>query len=249
MSISTNILANRMIERLGERGLVVMRSKSALREDTVLEQALKNVTPAMVLDVGANTGQFAALARECGYSGPVLSFEPLPDAHAELQRSAAGDPSWTVAPAMALGDHDGSVTMHVAGNSVSSSVLPMSEMTVAAAPQASYVDDVEVEIRTLDNALASLGVDIPEHTWLKVDVQGLSYEVLKGASATLPMCSAVQVELSMEPIYDGEVPTSLIFELLGKAGFEIGYIFPAFQSPLDRRFLQFDGIFTRRSTT
>ena len=34
-----------------------------------------------VIDVGANTGQYATRLRAAGWAGPILSFEPIPEVH------------------------------------------------------------------------------------------------------------------------------------------------------------------------
>lgn len=48
-----------------------------------------------VLDVGANTGQFAlTLRNDLGYAHTILSFEPLSSAFDQLQSRAAADRRW-----------------------------------------------------------------------------------------------------------------------------------------------------------
>ena len=78
-----------------------------------------------VYDVGANDGQFGTYLREGGYAGPIVSFEPLEEAHRTLAERARSDPAWTVAPRGAVGGESGVLNMQVAGNSTSSSLLPL----------------------------------------------------------------------------------------------------------------------------
>ena len=64
------------------------------------------------LDVGANIGQFGREARAAGYKGPIVSFEPIPEACEQLHRTAAKAGVWIIRP-HALGDTDGSLKLNV----------------------------------------------------------------------------------------------------------------------------------------
>src|SRR5207247_2055417 len=59
-----------------------------------------------VMDVGANAGQFARKLRSAiGYTGRILSFEPVTSAFDLLRLNAKGDPKWEVFK-FALGDSE-----------------------------------------------------------------------------------------------------------------------------------------------
>src|SRR6266487_3917241 len=64
------------------------------------------------IDVGANKGQYATELREYGFTGPIVSFEPLAGAHTALAAAAADDPLWTTHQT-ALGDTVGQVQLNV----------------------------------------------------------------------------------------------------------------------------------------
>src|SRR5262245_4945741 len=88
-------------------GIEIRKSQSLELEHnrTVLMLAAHNVD--LVLDIGANTGQWASELRRAGYRGDIISFEPLSSAHEQLEKNAHNDPRWTVAPRVALGSNNG----------------------------------------------------------------------------------------------------------------------------------------------
>ena len=57
-----------------------------------LLKALNRFDVDLVLDVGANVGQFASELRLVGYKGSFVSFEPLSVAHKTLSEVAGRDP-------------------------------------------------------------------------------------------------------------------------------------------------------------
>jgi FkbM family methyltransferase len=198
----------------------------------------------VVLDVGANTGQFARNLRDAGFKGRIVSFEPSELAHSKLLKAAKMDPQWTVAPRGAIGDHDGKVTINISRNSVSSSLLPMLATHLAAEPESCYVGTEEVELHRLDTIAADFASD-HDHTFLKLDVQGFEYEVLQGAPCLLKRICGIQLELSLVPLYQGQQLFDPMLHWLQELGFELWSLVPSFVDWNTGRLLQADGIFFR----
>ena len=165
---------------LRRAGLTVRRYSPATVPDAQVQALLVHHAIDLVLDVGANAGHYAMSLRRAGYRGHILSFEPLEDAWQRCVAQARADALWTVAPRMALGATERLVEIHVASNSVSSSILPMQEIHRKAAPNSSYVGSQTVDMRRLDQvALTAIGS--ARRPFLKIDTQGYEREVLEGA--------------------------------------------------------------------
>lgn len=198
----------------------------------------------LVLDVGANTGQFGQQLRLAGYRGRIVSFEPLSTAHEKLVEASRNDPLWEVAPRAAIGNEDGGIEIHVAGNSVSSSVLDMLDAHVSAAPESRYVGSERVPLRRLDT-LASDYLHPDSILFIKIDTQGYEDRVLQGASNLLEKAVGLQLELSFVPLYDGQRLYDEMVDQLKALGFELWGMSPVFVDPQSGRLLQVDATFFR----
>lgn len=132
-------LARRARNILRRNGIEVSRYFAELDWERNFLRQLQSHRVSAVLDVGANSGQYARGLRGAGFAGRIVSFEPLPGPFAVLQRSASTDPLWECRRC-ALGDVDGTISINVAGNEgASSSVLPMLKRHQDAFPPANYV--------------------------------------------------------------------------------------------------------------
>ncbi|KQL50088.1 hypothetical protein AN963_02655 [Brevibacillus choshinensis] len=202
----------------------------------------KNIS--LVLDVGANTGQYVGSLRQQGYGGTIVSFEPLAEEFARLSENASHDPNWNCKQ-IALGSYNGLCEMNRAGNSYSSSILPMLDLHVLNAPDSEYVGKETVSITRLDS-LGQETIGENERIYLKIDTQGYELEVLKGAERMLPKVEAVELELTVVPLYDRQVLYQQLIKYMDIMGFDLVWMERGFSDQTTGEVLQFDGIFLRR---
>jgi FkbM family methyltransferase len=208
------------------------------RRRRLLERAGVDV----VLDVGANTGQFATQLRaDLGWRGRIVSFEPLAAAHATLAARAAADGHWD-AHRYALGDADGSAQIGVAGNSYSSSLLPMLPAHVDAAPESAYVGMESIATHRLDTVIDAVCPG-SARLYLKLDVQGFERQVLAGAHASLARVRVLQLEMSLAPLYAGAATFGELHALLEARGLVLFALEPGFARRDSGQLLQVDGLY------
>ncbi len=206
---------------------------------------LNNACIDLVLDVGANKGQFSQEIRTAGYAGRIVSFEPLPNPYEELEEISRRDPLWNLHPRCALGATDGEIDINVAGNSLSSSVLPMLDVHRAVAPESAYLGKETVPLCKLDS-VATEYLAAAKNVFLKIDTQGYESQVLDGARETLPGIAGIMLELSLVPLYEGQTLWLDMVKRLIDEGFALWAIQQVLIAPDTGQTLQVDGIFLRQ---
>jgi FkbM family methyltransferase len=212
-------------------------------EEQRRSRLLRTLAVDLVLDVGANAGQYVRDLRRIGYRGRIVSFEPLSAAFAKLERACANDATWDCRR-LALGSTAGSSEINVAGNSYSSSLLGMEERHERSAPESAYVGTETIEVATLDSVFGEVAGDA-SRAYLKLDVQGYEIEVLRGAAESLPRVVAVQAELSLVPLYEGGPVMREVMDHLDGLGFRLAGLEGGHWDRATGEMLQADGVFVR----
>ena len=198
-----------------------------------------------VIDVGGNVGQFGNSLFASGYSGRLLSFEPQPDAHAELTAQAEIQGSnWHVAPPMALAEVEGTATFRQFSSNALSSLLQPGERMQTAAPTAEVAKSYEVRLARLDEILPELWSERPAFA-LKIDTQGAERRVLEGAEGCLSQAKLVQLEASIGQLYDGQPFYYEIDTFMRGLGFELIDLEPGYRAPDSKALLEFDVVYAR----
>ena len=194
-----------------------------------------------VIDVGANRGQFAVFARHRWPDARLLCFEPLPRPRDVLISLASDLGNAEVMP-FAIADESGRRVMQVAEADDSSSLLAASASQLEAFPAAAKVDEVAVDVRSLDDVLDLS--DLRPPALLKIDVQGAELDVLRGASRVLKSECELLVECSLVELYEGQALIDETIRFANERGFRLMGLSPPFRAP-DGTPLQCDLLFSR----
>lgn len=207
-----------------------------------LAQFLRSRSVNLVLDVGANEGQFAQELRLRGYTGKIVSFEPVAEAFKQLQQNCASDKNWDCRK-MAVGDSTGTIEINVSKNTAMSSIVCQTDVGRNSIYDADVIRVDAVQITTLD-AIFSEYTD--NCVFLKIDTQGFEQTVLKGGKHSLPLLLGVQLELPLIHLYQGTWKFDEALRFMREAGFTLNQMRPVtYYSEDPVSLLEVDCVFRR----
>lgn len=146
--------------------------------DRLTEEVMKRVIrPGSVcLDVGCHEGAMLAQMLRLAPHGRFLAFEPLPHLHEALTKNF-NDPRVTVYRA-ALSDADGTATFRYVKSNPAYSGLQERDYE-----KPEVIEEISVQTVRLDTLLG--GLNLPEISFIKVDVEGAERLVFEGGVESL----------------------------------------------------------------
>jgi FkbM family methyltransferase len=201
----------------------------------------------LVVDVGANRGQFGKTLFGHGFKGKLISFEPIPEAHALLSIAAQSEsPNWIVAAPMAITDGCGTANLTIAQNSASSSLLGFTDKMKDLVPVARAVDEITVPTNRLDQALSDLGYG-GRRIALKIDTQGSEMAVLIGSEGVFDKIAMIMLEASISQMYQDQPSYFEIDLFLRERGWQLFDIEPGYRNPKNLALCEFDAIYVRKA--
>jgi FkbM family methyltransferase len=202
------------------------RRKAWFSYQSIVRSILEEYQVDLVLDVGANIGQFALGMRRL-YKGPIISFEPVSHTFAALKKIAPDDKNWLKFN-YALGNESGEQQMNVYEMDQLSSLLETSEDTIKRFGEGAARPVKElVQMRRLDDIVKEMPFDIySRKIFLKMDTQGYDLEVFKGARSIWENIVVIQAEVYQKPIYDKAPPWTDSISEYTKAGFSFAGLYP-----------------------
>lgn len=169
--------------------------------------------PDLVVDCGANCGQWGLRLKGVFPEVNLHSFEPIYSTFVRLKEVASKYENWRCINA-ALSSHSGVSTIKVASNQGMSSSLSNPSLHISVHPDIDFEKTEEVSLTTLDQYKYQF-----KKIFLKIDVQGHEYALLMGAIETLESVVLIEIESSFTPLYEFEIPHHKLISMLMDKGF------------------------------
>jgi FkbM family methyltransferase len=168
-----------------------------------------------VIDIGANTGDYAEFLDGFFKPRAIYAFEPLASCQPRLAALAEKIPHLRVFQ-VALAETEGEETFWENDYGPSSSLLHVSDMHKRAFPHTASESHSRVKLARLDDVLdvSSLDRDI----FIKIDVQGVEDRVIRGGQAIFSAAEIVLIEMSFAAMYDSQPMFEEIHDLLFACG-------------------------------
>jgi FkbM family methyltransferase len=203
---------------------------------------LKDMNIKTILDVGANTGQFASEFHGLFPEAKLYSFEPLEDCYNKLLEKMRHISEFH-AFNFALGDENAETQIFRNDFTPSSSLLPIEKLHEEAFEFTKHTTAQRIKVKRLDDIINEL--DVVENILIKIDVQGTEDKVIMGGKKLLSKASVLIVETSFQILYQNQPLFNTIYSLLR----EMGFVYKGSENPLrnprDGSILQCDSVFLR----
>ena len=218
------------IQRIGSGSFAFIKSAHSVEVwssyRSQLRAMLDRLEIDLVIDVGANQGQFASALRQI-YSGEIISFEPVSSAYEKCAQRAAADTEWRVFKC-ALGEAEAEQPIYVSNRTVFSSLLKANDFSAQRfGSDAQQSTQEMIRIRRLDEFARETGLALDgRRIFLKLDTQGYDLNVFRGVGDLLAQVQMMQSEVSVTPIYKGMPRWTDVLASYENAGFKVCGMFP-----------------------
>jgi FkbM family methyltransferase len=176
----------------------------------------------LIVDIGANKGQFSIIARKIFRYANIYSFEPLKEAGLIYKKIFCSDRKiffydFAIGPLREL------KTIHVAFKNDSSSLLKISKLQNITYPGTNEISKEIVNVAPLSDFISS--TKIPYNSLLKIDVQGYELQVLQSSYNLINRFGWIYVECSFVELYKNQFLAHEIINYLESKNFDLRGIY------------------------
>jgi FkbM family methyltransferase len=225
-------------------GYEILKYNHSLALDLHLKYLINKLEIDLIIDVGANVGQFALMCRKLGYRGKIISFEPVESTFNILKIVSDTDSNWQCYN-FALGNESKTSVIKKYNSTLFSSFYDVTDYAKTRfSDEISTFDEQCVEIRPLDDFL--LDFESSKSIFLKMDTQGFDLNVFKGSLKNIDRIRLLLSELSFIPIYESMPSYIQSMEFFNNHGYNVSGLFPMNFNE-DSSVVEMDAVFIKKS--
>lgn len=227
-------------------GLELKLVKNPTSAHSQFKGLIKKTKANKLLDIGANTGQFAETILSVDDRINIFCVEPIPAVHSMLHQKFISNTRVVVLPPMAVCRENKSVSLNISKNLVSSSLLAMESLHIEKAPGSEIIENIRVNGVDLDTLFRTnlknlSSMEHEQREWIvKIDAQGAEFEILLGAESSLKYISAFICELSLRELYSKQVLWLEVISKMSSLDYQPFFIQTGFSDPETAETLQVD---------
>ena len=177
------------------------------------------------IDIGANCGQFALVARKYYPLARIDSFEPL-KRPSQCFESLFHKDSNVHLHRFAIGPEKQTLPMHISKRADSSSILPIGSNQSSIFPGTEETHTEHILVAPLNNYLKR--EDLASQVFVKIDVQGYELEVLKGCKSLMEHFDYIYVECSFIELYESQALADEVIKYLSDHSFKLAGVYNLF---------------------
>jgi FkbM family methyltransferase len=192
-----------------------------IREDEIIDH-FHPKTGDVIVDVGAHIGRYSIIgSKRVGPNGKVIAIEAHPHNFEILNRNIKLNKLTNViALNSAVYSKETKINLYTPGQQFGHTIY-----NTIISDRAKKEDNfVEINSNTLDNLLQQQnGISHADINWIKIDVEGAEFEVLKGATAILSKSKDTALLIEVHNLPNGNNFYSPIIEFLNLYNFKIEF--------------------------
>ena len=197
-------------------------------EDEILDQHFNPKEGDVVVDIGAHIGPYTIFAsKRVGPNGKVVSIEADPGNFDVLNRNIQLNKlSNVIALNYAIYSEEKLIKLYLPGSGeAQGSSASYTKYNTIMSDRAAQGHEkfVEVKANTLDYLLLSNKITQARVNWIKIDVEGAEYEVLKGAKNILSKNADITLLIEIHNLSAGNILYEPIREFLSLYNFKIEF--------------------------
>lgn len=216
-------------------GLNVSKRNTTTDKELLHSKQLLTNEIDLVLDVGANIGQYANGIIENGYKGDIWSIEPLPNEFLILKKKSEKYKCWKVFNcAFGLKDSEGYINYYKKESVISSILEFHSDFN----HQAEVIKE-KIKIVNGDNFLKHQPTR-HKNIFLKIDCQGYEKFILDGLKKSIKYFKGIKIETSIQNTYNGESKYYEIIQFFRNLDYELWSVENIAMDQTKGRFKQID---------